>query len=129
VLFDRTAQPELPETVGRAEPETAEDDTDETPPSDSVEIAFWQSAQASDDDAEYRIYLERYPEGAFAELARARLRGASAVEDSSVELAFWETVRTSDNPAMLHAYLEKYPQGEFRSLAAIMLKGLENQTS
>jgi class 3 adenylate cyclase len=129
VLFDRTAEPELPETVRRVEPEPEDDDIGEAPPSDSVEIAFWQSVQASDDDAEYRIYLERYPDGAFAELAQARLRGASAVEDSSVELAFWETVRTSDDPAMLSAYLEKYPQGEFRSLAAIMLKGLENKTS
>ena len=42
---------------------------------DSAEIAFWQSVQACDDEGEYRIYLERYPEGAFAELARARLQG------------------------------------------------------
>jgi len=124
VIFDRYAEPELPETGRRAEPEAEKSDTEDAPPSDSVEIAFWQSVQASDDDAEYRIYLERYPEGAFAELAQARLRGASAVEDSSVELAFWETVRTSDDAAMLRAYLEKYPQGEFRSLAEIMLKGL-----
>jgi adenylate cyclase len=131
VLFDRHAEPSLPETVRHAESQPAESDADEeeAPPSDSVEIAFWQSVQASDDDAEYRIYLERYPEGAFADLARARLRGASAVEDTSVELAFWETVRTSNDPAMLRAYLEKYPQGEFRSLANIMLKGRAKQNS
>jgi hypothetical protein len=128
VIFDRNAEPQLPETAGRAEPEEATEEPEEAP-SDSVEIAFWQSVQASDDDAEYRIYLERYPDGAFAELARARLRGTSAVEDVSVELAFWETVRDSDDRAMLRAYLEKYPQGEFRSLAEIMLKGLDKKAS
>ena len=83
--------------------------------------------QASDDDAEYRIYLERYPTGAFADLAQARLQGASAVDDAGVELAFWETVKDSDDPAMLRAYLEKFPQGEFKSLAAIILSKLEPQ--
>ena len=61
------------------------------------------------------------PNGAFADLARARLRRRPAVDDPGVELAFWETVRESGNAAMLRAYLEKYPDGEFRSLAEIML--------
>ena len=89
-----------------------------------MEIAFWQSVQASDDEDEYRIYLERYPDGAFADLARARLQGGPGIEDTNVELAFWETVRSSRDPAMLRAYLEKYPDGEFRSLAEIMLSDL-----
>jgi class 3 adenylate cyclase len=127
VIFDRSAEPELPDSLKRPEEPgaAAETDDDGEPPSDSVEIAFWQSVQASDDDAEYRIYLERYPDGAFADLARARLRGASAVEDTRVELAFWETVRDGRDPEMLRAYLEKYPDGEFRSLAEIMLKGAD----
>jgi adenylate cyclase len=122
VVFDPHAEPRLPEFGADAQREA--DAPDESAPSDSVEIAFWQSVQASDDDAEYRIYLERYPEGAFADLAKARLRGASAVEDTDVELAFWETIRDSDDPAMIRAYLEKFPDGEFRSLAEIMLSKL-----
>jgi adenylate cyclase len=80
--------------------------------------------QASDDEAEYRIYLERYPEGAFAELARSRLLGTGNGEPG-VELAFWETVRESGNAEMLHAYLEKFPNGQFRRLAEILLRDIQ----
>jgi adenylate cyclase len=91
-----------------------------------VELVFWQSVQGSDDDAEYRIYLERYPNGAFADLARARLDNGHAVQnETGVELAFWETVRDSRDPRMVRAYLEKYPEGEFRRLAEILLDKLE----
>jgi len=124
VVFDADAEPVLREEAAEPESEAEPPAAPENAPSDSVEIAFWQSVQASDDDAEYRIYLERYPEGAFADLARARLQGASAVDDTGVELAFWETVKDSGDPAMLKAYLEKFPQGEFKSLAAILLAKL-----
>jgi len=89
-----------------------------------VELAFWNSVQASDDDEEYRIYLQRYPDGAFADLAKARLEGISSAEDAEVELAFWETVRDSNDPAMVQAYVEKYPRGEFKALAEILLRKL-----
>ena len=79
--------------------------------------------------ARKRIYLERYPAGSFAELARARLRGGSAMDDTSVELAFWETIRHGKDAAMLHAYLERYPEGKFRSLADIMLAKLDDKPS
>jgi class 3 adenylate cyclase len=127
VRFDPDAEPDLPAALSRSAAQ-GEGDPEE-PPADSAEIAFWQSVQASDDDAEYRIYLERYPEGTFAALAQARLDGQSAVEDPSIELAFWETVRDGNDPAMIRAYLEKYPDGEFRSLAEIMLARAESGRS
>ncbi len=129
VEFDRTAEPSLPDSVRRKETEATPVEEEAPAESDSVEIAFWQSVQAGDDESEYRIYLDRYPEGAFADLARARLEGGfppsapRQKEDRSVELAFWETVSQGRDPAMLRAYLEKYPRGEFRSLAEIMLAG------
>jgi class 3 adenylate cyclase len=93
-----------------------------------AEIVFWRSVEASSDDAEYRLYLERYPQGAFADIARARLaRGATAndtPDERRVELLFWESVRDSGNRDMIAAYLEKYPAGEFRPLAKILLAGL-----
>ena len=39
----------------------------------ATELAFWQSVQASDDPAEYRAYLARFPDGTFTALAHARL--------------------------------------------------------
>lgn len=42
------------------------------------ERAFWESVRKTADPAELRAYLERYPNGAFAELAQARLEGIKA---------------------------------------------------
>ena len=73
--------------------------------------------------------MQRYPNGAFADLARARLdNGRAAHTETGVELAFWETVRDSGDPKMVRAYLQKYPDGEFRSLAKILLDSLEPGT-
>ena len=49
----------------------------EPAPADSdvvaVELAFWDSVKDSDNPAMYEAYLERYPDGAFAALAKVRL--------------------------------------------------------
>ena len=91
--------------------------------SEVVEITFWQSVQAGGTPAEYRAYLERYPNGCFTALAQARLASTSMAQagspDPSIELAFWHSIKDSEDPAMFLAYLEKYPNGEFRSLAEI----------
>lgn len=122
-IFDPDAEPAMPDSTRTTDepvvPRAGEAMKAGT--GSSAEIAFWQSVQASDDDAEYRIYLDRYPQGTFADLARARLEGASAVEDPGIELAFWDTVRNSGNSAMVRAYLDKYPRGKFKTLAEILL--------
>ena len=94
----------------------------------SVEVVFWELIKESTRPADYEAYLEHYPEGSFATLARTRLAefasaggGMRDPRDREVELAFWESVRESDNPATLQAYLEKYPGGEFKALAEIRL--------
>jgi|SRR5688572_13959963 len=127
VILDADAESKPP-AAAQPDAEPPEGAAPEHANGDAVEIAFWQSVQASDDDDEYRIYLERYPNGTFAELARSRLNGASAVEDPGIELAFWETVRDSRDPAMIRAYLDKYPQGEFAKLANILLAHLKEGT-
>jgi hypothetical protein len=43
---------------------------------DPGDLAFWQSIQSSTNPAEYRAYLQAYPSGRFAELARLRANGA-----------------------------------------------------
>ena len=39
----------------------------------AVELAFWDTVKDSDNPAMYEAYLERYPDGAFAALAKVRL--------------------------------------------------------
>jgi adenylate cyclase len=97
----------------------------------AVEIEFWDSIKNTVRAQEYEAYLERYPEGSFVALARARLDAiaddAASMRDPrdrEIELAFWESVRESSNPAVIQAYLEKYPRGEFGTLAEIRLREL-----
>jgi class 3 adenylate cyclase len=126
-----------PEGPPPAEPEPAPAVADEpaaTPAASAVdpkaiELAFWESVKESEKASDVQAYLERYPEGTFAVLARSRLADlrkgdAPDEQDRAVELAFWESIKDSDNPAMVRAYLEKYPQGEFQKLAEIRLKEL-----
>ncbi|MBP0465654.1 caspase family protein [Roseomonas sp. PWR1] len=45
---------------------------------DRAEILFWETVRAGGTAADYRAYLDRFPEGVFAPLARARLAEAEA---------------------------------------------------
>jgi hypothetical protein len=49
-----------------------------TPRDDRTEILFWESVRAGNTAADYRAYLERFPSGVFAPLARARLAAIEA---------------------------------------------------
>src|ERR1700694_45772 len=40
---------------------------------DPADLAFWQTVQNSSDPAEYEAYLQAFPHGTFATLARARM--------------------------------------------------------
>jgi adenylate cyclase len=110
---------------------------DPVPHADEVEIEFWDTIKHSSNTLEYRVYLERYPEGAFSPLAMARLdslenghaqvaptSAVAAVDPKAIELAFWETVKDSTNAEMYEAYVEKYPEGEFVRLAEAKLAEL-----
>jgi adenylate cyclase len=100
----------------------------------AVEIEFWDSIKNSTLASEYETYLDQYPEGNFAALARVRLMAISEdaaamrdPKDREIELAFWESVRSSDNATMIQAYLEKYPEGEFSAIARIRIEELEDK--
>jgi len=49
----------------------------------AVELAFWDTVKNSDNPAMYAAYLERYPEGAFAALAKVRLSELGALPQAS----------------------------------------------
>ena len=54
---------------------------DDTP----VELAFWQSVQASSDSHDFQSYLDQYPNGRFAALARNRLRALQTTQQRADE--------------------------------------------
>lgn len=125
---DAAADAAPPEPAGLAAPPPAAEEL-------RLDLAMWQTISGSEEVPEFLLYLERFPEGEFAALARDRIAALSAAKpapapvpalpvDTAVELAFWDSVRDSDNPAMHEAYLQKYPDGEFVLLARAKLEEL-----
>lgn len=49
----------------------------------SLELAFWESVRDSRNSADFRAYLEQYPQGRFASLARVRLQAVAPVAEPS----------------------------------------------
>ena len=66
-LAEARHQALLQEQQAPAEPATTDPDLV------AVELAFWDTVKDSDNPAMYEAYLERYPDGAFAALAKVRL--------------------------------------------------------
>lgn len=96
------------------------------------ELTFWETIQDSIDPAEFEAYLEKYPNGTFAELARTRIdsfaeqeRQPPPPEADPIELAFWESVKDSETADLFETYLDKYPDGEFSELARVMIEKIE----
>jgi len=52
----------------------------------ALDLAFWQSIQASDDPDMYREYLRQFPEGVYAGLAKLKMKklGGTSVAKSSI---------------------------------------------
>jgi adenylate cyclase len=97
-----------------------------------LELAFWESVKDGT-VAELQTYIEKYPEGAFAPLARTRLAaaepGAQGALDSTsaagvaeeLDLTFWNSVKDSNRREELQAYLDQHPNGHFAALARARL--------
>lgn len=94
----------------------------------AFELSYWDTIKNSASADDFKAYLEKYPNGQFASLAKNRISTLSEApksaetkpddsRNSATELAFWDSVRNSTNPADLRAYLQKYPNGEFAELA------------
>lgn len=123
---------ESPESLTQPAAETSELSADSEA---ALELAFWESVKDGT-PVELESYLDRYPEGTFAPLARTRLESAAlSSEDSQgsaaataadpLDLAFWDSVKDSHRRVELEAYLEQHPDGHFAGLARARLASPE----
>jgi adenylate cyclase len=98
----------------------------------ALELALWDSVKDGS-PAELETYLEQYPEGTFASLARTRCESAElspstaaapkpdAAAAEALDLAFWNSVKDSNRREEFEAYLEQHPDGHFAGLARARL--------
>lgn len=82
--------------------------------------AFWDETGAQGYEPGLRAYLERYPDGAFSDAAKAQLaiieeekRRAAEAEDR----AAWDAARDDDSLQAYRSYLTVFPDGVFKSEA------------
>jgi adenylate cyclase len=87
----------------------------------ALELALWESVKDGGPD-ELASYLEHYPEGTFASLARTRQvapaeAGHAEERAADLDAAFWDAIKDTQTDEELTAYLEQHPEGHFASLA------------
>lgn len=108
-------------------------------PTHTVELTYWNSVKDSGDPALLNVYLERYPSGLFAGLAKAmvtRLK-ARTVSDTqkrdeqvkatrrAADLAYWNAVSDSTSAELLRSYMERFPDGTFVKIARLRIQQIE----
>ena len=93
-----------------------------------AEVALWSAVKDSQFAADYQAYLDAYPAGVYAPLAKARIarleagaESRAAVQGSAAELAFWQAIKDSAEAADYQAYLSQFPEGAFAALATLRL--------
>lgn len=94
------------------------------------ELDYWNAIKDSKKAEDYQGYLDKYPEGNFADLAKLRLKKYTvaapapepAADPQQQDIAAWNAIKSSKNADDYKAYLEKYPNGEFVDLAKLRIE-------
>lgn len=88
---------------------------------------YWSETGAMGDEAGYRAYLNRYPEGLFASIANARLTSIEEARQSEAEAAdraAWAQAASRDTAQAYQTYLAAFPSGVFATQARARLDAL-----
>ena len=104
-LSEQPTAPEPPSTT--PEPPNASGDH---------EVTTWKAAEATQSGAAYQAYLDRYPDGMFAELARSRL--------SDLEATAWRSAEQLNSRYAYQRFLSEYPNSALVALANSRMKQL-----
>ncbi|MEO5672296.1 MAG: protein kinase, partial [Ramlibacter sp.] len=106
-----------------------------------ADLEFWRSIKDSDDAEDLELYVRKFPDGIYVDLAKRKIsklrRSGSGVtdEDSGMRSGqfdeeYWRAIKDSVDPDDLELYLRKFPDGTFAELArrrlAKLRRGLSN---
>lgn len=90
--------------------------------------AYWQATGESGFEEDYRIYLERYPDGIYAEVARDGIADYEAerrAELSGRERGAWDRAEADNTVDGYRNFLNAYPDGAFAATASARIAELE----
>jgi len=95
----------------------------------AIELSYWETIKNSNNPEDFKAYLEKYPDGQFASLAKSRSQASKpmggASGSDSVEMLYWNAIKDSHSPADFRAYTTKFPGGLFVELANSRIASLE----
>ncbi|MCU1267902.1 MAG: hypothetical protein JWM21_4220 [Acidobacteria bacterium] len=89
----------------------------------AIELSYWDTIKSSTNPDDFKGYLEKYPDGQFASLAKSRAQltkpasNTGSGEMNSLEMTYWNAIKDSRNPADFQAYVNKFPNGLFVEIA------------
>jgi tetratricopeptide (TPR) repeat protein len=100
----------------------------------AIELSYWETIKNSNNPDDFKAYLDKYPDGQFAALAKSRSQavrpgGGSAATGDSMEMVYWNAIKDSRNPSELKAYVAKFPGGLFVELANSRIASLEAEAA
>ncbi len=99
----------------------------------AIELAYWDTIKNSNNPNDFKAYLEKYPDGQFAELAKMRSNASKPSGGGgggdSVEMMYWNAIKDSRNPNDFRAYVQKFPGGLFVELANSRIATLEAEAN
>jgi tetratricopeptide (TPR) repeat protein len=102
------------------------------------ELDLWNSIKDSKKAEDYQNYLDKYPDGNFADLAKLRVKkyapaptptpeaapAEAPLDPQQAEIAYWKSIKTSKDPEDYKAYLAKYPNGDYVDVAKLRVEQL-----
>ncbi|RDC75438.1 peptidoglycan-binding protein [Rhodovulum sp. 12E13] len=94
--------------------------------------AVWQATGAEGDEAGLRTYLQRFPDGLFAEEARealAAIEGERRAAAEAADATAWERAVGADTVDAYRGYLEARPQGAFAPEARARIEALRAEAA
>lgn len=106
--LDAQAERRRAEIAAQEERERAE--------AERLDREYWAETGALGDEAGYRAYLSRYPEGLFADVAERRLAAIDSEREDAADLAdrsAWGIADADDTVAAYEDYLAAWPDGVF----------------
>lgn len=94
---------------------------------EALDRSYWAETGGRGDEPGYRVYLERYPDGLFANIARARLgeiEDRRRIEAEAADRDAWANARGEDTVAAYQEYLAAFPSGVFEAQAQARIDAL-----
>lgn len=97
------------------------------------EKAVWESIKDSGNIGMLKGFLESFPDGTFATIARSTIANLETQQQTASrttqpideELVIWDSVRNANTMAEVQIYLDAYPEGKFAKLAHARIAALD----